>query len=274
MTLKPLYLDYDEVLVDLITPWIDWINHTLKDAVCFHLKGKPLELSDIKTYDWLRRKFGDPVNEFWNLPETYNIFIDPLPGAVEFIDSIRDKYDITIVSYCSPSNVDGKRAHALKYFGIENFISAGDKWHHTKDGVLVDDNVGNIAHHCWNNKRAGIIFNYQNTRLWCDEIHFDLEAPACKGLTLKANNYDSLKEQIEAAFLIEPPAEWLEKQRLKAEREAARKRERAERYMRASPLIQFGQMLDQTVEVALAPPGRVTETELSFDEDWEFETEI
>lgn len=202
MDVKPkLFLDYDEVCVDLITPWLEWINFKFKSQIRrnFGLR-RELRLSDITEYSWLRHSLGDEVNEFWKGMETYPIYVDPLPGAQKFVAKMMEKYDVTIVSFCVASNVVAKRAHALKHFGIDQFISDGQKARHTREGILVDDNTTNIHDHIFSNCRAGVLFNSGGLRPWATMDAEDYLPPSRAKYLRKATTYEELEIVLEEAF--------------------------------------------------------------------------
>jgi len=157
-----LYLDYDNVLVDLVSPWLDWI----KDHHRYKIKS-----TDILHWNWLEQTYGQEINEFWKTEGVYFDKVSPLPGAVFFVDALRkifNEEDIFIISASHDTMIWEKEKHAKHYFNIpaHRFLHKHDKYRWTSDGILVDDSVSNISNHVAYNNLPGFLFNYRNSYGW------------------------------------------------------------------------------------------------------------
>jgi len=172
-----IYVDYDTTLVNLIDPWIAWINDTYNVNIVS---------SDINRWYYLSEVFGKEADDYWK-SEKYNHYTDkdifkPYDGAVKFFNDLQKRFgdeNIFIVSSTRDHHIEDKIKHAKYYFGISenNFIPVSkEKYHQTKDGVLIDDYPLHILEHIYHNQQVGIIFNYQNRFGWCNENNYHLDA--------------------------------------------------------------------------------------------------
>lgn len=160
-----IYLDYDDTLVDLIGPTLSWIGVQRGQSPCAR--------SEMVTYDYLPRRYGDWVAEYWRKPHTYFTDIQPLDGAIEFVEDLKSKYgkhNIFIVTRAAFEIREEKAEHAEYYFGInpENVLFNWDKFMVTKNGILIDDYIENVLGHVSKNLLPGILFNYQNRNPWAN----------------------------------------------------------------------------------------------------------
>ncbi len=172
-----IYIDYDTTLVNLIDPWVGWINEKYNVAITSN---------DINRWYFLGEVFGLEANDFWK-SETYNHYTDrdvfqPYKGAVEFFHALQNLYgheNIFIISSTKDHHKKEKIKHAKHYFGIsdDQFIAV-EKGKHTltNDGILIDDYPLHVMEHIYHNQKKGIVFNYENRFGWCRQSNYTLDA--------------------------------------------------------------------------------------------------
>lgn len=167
---KKIFIDYDETLVDIVTPTLQWIKEVL---------GEKVKKSDITYYSYLQDKYGSIVVNFWNEPDLYkNLYniTSPFDGAVNFIRILNDmNYEISILSNCSEKNYIAKIEHCMKHFGIKSFIPCfdGGKYKYLKrDDILIDDHFANCISHIMINGGKAIQFNYKGETGWAKDSKF------------------------------------------------------------------------------------------------------
>ncbi len=158
MTKPPIFLDYDDVLVDFVSPILDAINRW---------EGTDLKPYDIPTYSYLPDTYGAKVRDLWENRGFYK-YVKPFSTSKWFLDQLKEKYEIFIITRSHPDIVGEKEYHAKLHFGIrENFISVhGHKYPHTVGGPLIDDATHNIEDHIINNSQPGILFNMNGQNGW------------------------------------------------------------------------------------------------------------
>ena len=111
-----IYIDYDTTLVNLIDPWIEWINKK------YNVNINSL---DINRWYYLREVFGKEADDFWRSSK-YNHYTDkdifqPYDGAVTFVSELQNKFgkdNIFIISSTMDHHVEDKIKHAQHYFNI------------------------------------------------------------------------------------------------------------------------------------------------------------
>ena len=176
-----LYIDYDTTLVDLIDPWLSWINKKYDVS---------LRSIDINRWYFLGEVFGPEADDFWR-SKKYNHYTDimiyqPYFGAVAFFKTVQKLYgkeNVFIVTSTRDHHTIDKLKHAKHYFNIqdEQFITVNkEKFHKTTDGILVDDYPLHVFEHIVNNKRKGIVFNYENRFGWCQPYNYHLDQTLSK----------------------------------------------------------------------------------------------
>lgn len=154
-----IYLDYDQVLVNLLGPWLSWLKET---------HGASLTPRDVKKWNYIGDTYGENANDFFKQVGIYDI-IKPLPNAISFVENIKDvvsKDKIFVISYCQDGQENEKKYHAKKYFDIDNFIPSREKWKLTSNGILIDDNPDYILNHVFYNRHPGILFNNRFEYAW------------------------------------------------------------------------------------------------------------
>jgi 5'(3')-deoxyribonucleotidase len=171
-----IFVDYDTTLINLIDPWVQWINEKYSVNIT---------TDDINRWYFLGEVFGKEADEFWR-SEQYNHYIDksvllPYDGAVEFFYTLQKKYgveNVFIVSSTRDHHVIEKIEHAQHYFGIDKkrFIAVNkEKFNVTKDGILIDDYPLHVFEHIEYNQQKGIVFNYENRFGWCKQSNYMLD---------------------------------------------------------------------------------------------------
>ncbi len=171
-----LFIDYDTTLVNLIDPWIDWINEK------YHVN---IMASDINRWYYLSDVFGEDANDFWK-SEKYNHYTDrdiyqPYKGSINFFHKAQSMFgreNVYIISSSRDHHVKEKIQHAKHYFGVDenNFIPVKrSKYELTQDGILIDDYPLHVMEHIHYNDHHGIVFNYENRFGWCRESNYTLD---------------------------------------------------------------------------------------------------
>jgi 5'(3')-deoxyribonucleotidase len=158
-----VFLDYDNTLCDLLSPWLDWLKLE---------KNIRIKQMDIQNWNWISENFGEDTNDYWKTKGIYDN-IKPISGAVEFMMVLKKVYgseNVFLISNSASNMIREKEAHAKKHFGIEGnyFQHADNKWEYTSDGILIDDAPHNVVAHVMNNNKPAILFNYRNRYGWAN----------------------------------------------------------------------------------------------------------
>ena len=172
-----VFIDYDTTLVNLIDPWVEWINKKYNVTI---------SSNDINRWYYLGEVFGSEANNFWK-SEEYNHYTDreifqPYEGAVEFFHTLQDMFgreNVFIISSTKDHHKKEKIEHAKHYFSISNdqFIAVEKgKYTLTSGGVLIDDYPLHVMDHIEYNKHKGIVFNFEDRFGWCKESNYPLDS--------------------------------------------------------------------------------------------------
>ena len=176
MSKMKIFIDYDTTLVNLIDPWVSWVNKKYNVTIAS---------SDINRWYYLGEVFGKEADDFWK-SEAYNHyeekdFLQPYEGAVDFFHTLQKMYgtkNIFIVSSTRDHHRVEKMKHAIHHFGIEaeQFLPVNkEKYKTTTGGVLIDDYPLHVMEHIASNREKGIVFNYQDRFGWCRECNYVLD---------------------------------------------------------------------------------------------------
>jgi len=171
-----IFIDYDTTLVNLIDPWVAWINEKYN----VHITS-----NDINRWYFLGEVFGKEADDFWR-SEKYNHYIDkdiiqPYNGAIEFFHTLQDRFgvkNVCIISSTRNHHKEEKIKHAQHYFDIdkEQFIAVNkEKYNTTKNGILIDDYPLHVMEHIEYNKQKGIVFNWENRFGWAKKSNYILD---------------------------------------------------------------------------------------------------
>ena len=193
-----IYVDYDTTLINLIDPWVDWINKRYSVNITSN---------DINRWYFLGEVFDKTANDFWR-SEEYNHYIDkeflsPFEGAVDFFHALEEKYgksNVIIISATRKHHKEEKIKHAKYYFGItdEQFIaSEKEKYEYTKDGILIDDYPLHVMEHIHHNNQKGIVFNYEDRFGWCKLHNYGLDEKFTKFSQITKNDNFSMATSYE-----------------------------------------------------------------------------
>lgn len=188
--MRKIYIDYDTTLVNLIDPWVSWINHK------YHVN---ITSNDINRWYFLGEVFGREADDFWRIENHYREkdVLLPFEGAVDFFHQLQEEYgkeNIKIISSTRDHHMPEKLAHMAHYFGIDTYrvahakngtsalqsdteviLTSKEKHLFTKDGILIDDYPLHVLEHIHFNDAPGIVFNLNNSFGWCKESNFSLD---------------------------------------------------------------------------------------------------
>lgn len=199
-----IYIDYDTTLVNLIDPWVKWINEEYNVIITSN---------DINRWYFLGEVFGKEADDFWR-SEKFNHYIDkdillPYEGAVDFFNTLQNQFgtnNVYIVSSTRDHHKVEKIKHAQHYFNIdkEQFIPVKrQKFEITKDGILIDDYPLHVMEHIKYNKQKGVVFNYENRFGWCKQSNYHLDSTLTDfmGIVKKkkfsiATSYEEILEEL------------------------------------------------------------------------------
>ncbi len=183
-----IYIDYDTTLINLIDPWVDWINDKYNTKITS---------TDINHWYFLRETFGKEADDFWK-SDKYNHYIDknifkPYNDAMDFFSTLQNRYgkkNIFIISSTMDHHIEDKIKHAQYYFQINDnqFIPIKkEKYLNTKDGIIIDDYPLHVMEHIYHNNKKGIVFNYNNRFGWAKKENYSLDN-TLSGFAHIANN--------------------------------------------------------------------------------------
>lgn len=143
-------VDLDSTLVDILTPWIYYIN--IKESSNYKIK-------DVKKWnqDFIVRNIDFVLKE-----DLYDNLV-PISGAVNFIKSLQSKYNVQIVTHTLDGHRESKLKFIKRYFGDITVVTTNEcKLSVTKDTILIDDNLEHIQKHININKGIGIVYTMNN----------------------------------------------------------------------------------------------------------------
>ncbi len=171
-----VFIDYDTTLVNLIDPWVAWINKKYNVTI---------SSNDINRWYFLGEVFGREADDFWR-SKKYNHYtnkeiLQPFEGAVEFFQTIQNMFGVEstfIVSSTRDHHKEEKIEHAKHFFDIDatQFIPVNkEKYHITKDGILIDDYPLHVMEHVKYNNQKGIVFNLDNRFGWCRRCNYSMD---------------------------------------------------------------------------------------------------
>lgn len=130
MKKKILAVDVDQVLLDIVEPWIDWYET---------ITGDVAKLTRTTKVQDFMPEIKDPLIFFKN-PNLYDE-LKPYPEAISALKNLSKYYDIVFVSHCFPEHEISKRYFLKRYFDFEyRFISTGDK-EAVKMDIFIDDSI-------------------------------------------------------------------------------------------------------------------------------------
>lgn len=158
MAKKPIFLDYDDTLVDFNAAVLMFVNQWNKIN---------LTHSDILSYGFLPDAYGEEVRTLW---QTYGLYkyVKPFETSKMFLKELNKHYEVYIVTKSHLKVQYEKDYHAKFHFGIRDNIIHVDhhKSHYTVNGPLVDDATHNIEEHIITNSQPGILFNMNGQNGW------------------------------------------------------------------------------------------------------------
>ena len=132
---KIIFIDLDQVLLDLITPWIAWVN---LNALTNY------ELIDMVAYDTIPQEVGMWTMAYWHLMD-YCEDVEPFDGAVEFLEKLGELgYEVNIITTSPPNMIDRKNEMCMDYFfGLyDNIIhvpKSSMKVQYLDNHIFIDD---------------------------------------------------------------------------------------------------------------------------------------
>lgn len=186
-----IYVDYDSTINDLDSKWCKWIFKHYKDKITS---------KDILSWTWIEDTYGKGANSFFQNPDIYSKdIIKPLKNSQNFIDTIIDLFgyeNIYIITSSYPGTEIEKEYHICRYFPIksDNIIHSNQKWKHTHDGILIDDNIHTVRDHCKYNKQFGIVFDKGSNNGWSKLTHIMGQVKEIKNyIRIRENYKDILK---------------------------------------------------------------------------------
>ena len=151
-----IYLDFDSTLNNLAFEWVKYINSNYQTNIT---------VQHIKHWDYIEETFGKEANDFWKNPDIYSI-IKPLEGGIEFLNALKEQYNVSIITHSWPGTEEAKDANIKKFFDGINVIHESEKHKVTYNGILIDDNPHTIVRHCKSNYQYGIVFTNNDTYSW------------------------------------------------------------------------------------------------------------
>ena len=172
-----LFIDVDGVITNTIKKFCEIYNQK-------YSKHPDFTFSDCtKVREWNFTDQGpliksvDEVNEFFDLPEFYYkaAYID---GAIDSINKLSNKYDISIVTMGSPINLAYKyealkrKIPIMRYYGIDISKHTDKRKVDMSDGIFIDDVSKNLI---TSNADKKICFGEPMpwNDDWCDERCFN-----------------------------------------------------------------------------------------------------
>lgn len=187
MTSKNIYIDMDGVICDSIDRWIDWCKErwSLEELHCNY-------------WSHIQDQCGQEACEFWQLGSNVYDISEPFPGAIGFVQSLMVlDYNIKFVTATFPNmeyaKIDWFKKH-MPFVNENQIICVDrDKYHLTKNGILIDDGFHNIVEHVSHNNGLGILYNHDRKYAHADMFSNCCDQWKCKfSKMLYAHSYSGI----------------------------------------------------------------------------------
>ncbi len=154
-----IYCDYDEVLADLVTPWVDNLNN---------INGTSHTTEDVSDFFWFSKQPNGL--DFLQKDDVYSV-VKPTEQASAFLSMLKTNNllnNFYIVTATENNSVSSKEKHVLKYFS--NYLSPPkiitNKYKYMMNyvnSVLIDDGAHNALDTVMKNPYArAVILNYKH----------------------------------------------------------------------------------------------------------------
>lgn len=162
-----VYCDYDNTLVDTHGAWLKILSDR---------HGIRLRKQDVLYAKYVEDTYGNWTLDYCKRKNFYDV-VPPIPGAIWFLDALREvagEENVFLLSASHVENAKEKSAHAWKHFRFpkDRFIHSRIKHTVTRDGVLVDDYVKHVAAHVRRNAKRGVLLNLHGEFGWCEEERY------------------------------------------------------------------------------------------------------
>jgi 5'(3')-deoxyribonucleotidase len=181
-----IYIDIDSTLANIDSVWCMWMDKNL---------GINIKPEDILSWNYCEMVYGKIVSEFWEYDNIYDTCAI-LDGAKEFISSLKNMYgkeNIILISATPKNLVKAKNEWIDRWLEDTLAIHESQKFKFTKGGILIDDRFENVLLHVTQNKKPGILFNYNDKYPWVRNFKY-----ACKDYGIQyETNYDSILNYLE-----------------------------------------------------------------------------
>lgn len=176
-----LFLDFDNTIVNTTKAIVSLYNNDFK----YYKDFKPVNWQEVNTYDFEECTLASKeyIDTYFNQPRFFrqlefvvqskDYFENMLLSTQQYLELLRELFDVTIVSLGYSPNLKGKikwleNKNLDKQYGI-NFIGVNMKEYHDKShidmsgGILVDDNA-----HMLETSNASTKICFGETHSWND----------------------------------------------------------------------------------------------------------
>ncbi len=147
-----ILIDMDQVLVDLLTHWLDVLYMKYKEPLRFH------EVTEWDLSLNCKKATSTQVYDCLKIPGFFR-HLKPVEGAVESVKKlISDGHDVVIVTACMYGHTDKREwlAEHLPEISANNIIFARRKQIIQGD-VFIDDSADNCINYMFENPKAMVI---------------------------------------------------------------------------------------------------------------------
>lgn len=156
---KKLFIDFDGTLVNTIKRITELYNEDFK----YYEGFSSIEWSAVETWSFNELSCASKayINQYFNQPRFFDESLEIMPFASIALGMLRDKYDIYVVSMGETPNLRAKKLWLKRHLPYVEFVGCNLNDHHDKshidmkDGIIVDDNEGNL---CTSNAAIKICF--------------------------------------------------------------------------------------------------------------------
>lgn len=161
---KVILIDVDNVVADLITPWLNWYNNTYVDDL------KPQDITDWDIAKFVKPECGQRIYDFVSSPGVYYTVVKPVKHSRKVIKALQEKGNrVVFITAINDYVKDGVKLNWLNCNGFDvspiNYYEMNDKSNADGD-LFIDDGWHNIS-------SSSIKNSYLYTRPWNIKYEYD-----------------------------------------------------------------------------------------------------